>query len=99
MSTQNTGIAAGALVVYMVFAEAPVSGTSLNPARSLGPAANSGEYVYIWIYLAAPLVGALLSVWLFQRFRPATICARLFHHQDEYPWIFNCGFDGTDHRI
>lgn len=95
-----TGIAAGTLVAFLVFAEAPVSGTSLNPARSLGPAAISGEFIYIWIYLAAPLVGSLLAVWLFRRFRQTTICAKLFHQkQGERQCIFKCGYDGTDHRI
>ncbi len=96
---QYTGAAAGTLIAFLVFVEAPVSGTSFNPARSLGPAVISGDYSYIWIYLAPPLVGALLAAWLFQRFRRSTtICAKLYHHKDEHLCIFKCGYDLTDHR-
>lgn len=57
-----TAAAAGTLVANLVFVEAPVSGTSLNPARSLGPAIASGVYAWLWIYVIAPPIGALLAV-------------------------------------
>ena len=40
----------------------PVSGASMNPARSLGPALASGQLAFPWIYLTAPLMGAVLAV-------------------------------------
>jgi glycerol uptake facilitator-like aquaporin len=44
----------------------PVSGASMNPARSLGPALVSGEVHALWLYLAAPLLGAALGALAYQ---------------------------------
>lgn len=46
----------------MVLLEAPISGTSTNPARSFGPAAISGVWTAWWVYWAGPLAGALVAV-------------------------------------
>jgi aquaporin Z len=53
------------LVIH--FAAIPISGSSVNPARSLGPAIVSGTYDKLWIYLTAPLLGGLLG-WVLYRF-------------------------------
>ena len=50
------------LYAIMVWAEAPISGTSTNPARSLGPAVVSGQWQGWWIYWIGPLAGMLLAV-------------------------------------
>jgi len=50
------------LYAIMVWLEAPVSGTSTNPARSLGPAVISGDWHGWWIYWLGPLIGTLLAV-------------------------------------
>ena len=47
----------------------PVTGASMNPARSLGPALVSGELADIWIYIAGPLIGALLGAAAYQLIR------------------------------
>lgn len=49
------------------FAAIPISGASVNPARSLGPAVVSGTYAALWVYLTAPFVGATLG-WAIYRF-------------------------------
>ena len=54
------------LYSLMVFAEGALSGTSTNPARSLGPAVVSGVWTAWWLYWLAPLTGATLAVWFFQ---------------------------------
>lgn len=56
------GIAIGSVVLLEAMFAGPVSGASMNPARSLSPAAVSGHWEHLWIYLAAPVLGALLAV-------------------------------------
>jgi aquaporin Z len=54
------------LVASMVWLEAPISGTSLNPARSLAPALFAWLWTDQWLYWIAPPLGALLAVGLFR---------------------------------
>jgi aquaporin Z len=54
------------LYCIMVFAEGALSGTSTNPARSLGPAVVSGTWTGWWLYWVAPLAGAAFAVWFFR---------------------------------
>lgn len=54
------------LYCLMVWAEGALSGTSTNPARSLGPAVVSGVWTGWWLYWLAPLTGAALAVWFFR---------------------------------
>jgi aquaporin Z len=65
-SAQNLGpISAFGVAGYIAVAglwASPVSGASMNPARSLGPAILSSDAHDLWIYLTAPLVGALIAV-------------------------------------
>jgi aquaporin Z len=65
-AAQNVGaIAALGVGGYIALAglwSAPVSGTSMNPARSFGPALVSGDFSAYWVYLLGPLAGALIAV-------------------------------------
>ena len=65
-AAQNVGaIAALGVGGYIALAglwAAPVSGTSMNPARSFGPALVSGDFSAYWVYVAGPLAGALIAV-------------------------------------
>lgn len=56
------GIAVGGTVAVGALFAGPITGASMNPARSLGPALVSGELDHLWIYLAAPVVGAAAAV-------------------------------------
>jgi aquaporin NIP len=67
---EAAAIAIGASVALGALVGGPISGASMNPARSLGPAIVSGELSDIWIYLAAPLVGASLAAIAYDRLRP-----------------------------
>lgn len=57
------GIAVGSVICMAALVGGPISGASLNPARSLGPALFSGTLGSLWLYLLAPCLGALLGVW------------------------------------
>ncbi len=58
----TAGIVIGATVWLLVLFGGPISGTSLNPTRSIAPAIISGNFQNLWIYLTAPFAGALLGV-------------------------------------
>jgi aquaporin Z len=92
-----TAYAAGGLVALFVVVEAPVSGTSLNPARSLGPAVLAPLYSSLWLYLIAPPVGAVAAALLFRRRKGrATPCAKLLH-DDRHPCLFiDCAYGAPD---
>jgi aquaporin NIP len=58
----TAGIAIGAVIGLEAMFAGPISGASMNPVRSLAPALVSGHTEHLWVYLAAPLLGALLAV-------------------------------------
>ncbi|MGH7245002.1 MAG: MIP/aquaporin family protein [Phycisphaerales bacterium] len=55
-------ISIGATVALAAMFAGPISGASMNPARSLAPALVTGNFSFLWIYLAAPVVGAAFAV-------------------------------------
>ena len=86
---RKTGFIAGTLVATFITFEAPLSGMSMNPARSMASALFAGTWVHLWIYFTAPVAGMLLAVelhrWLARH--PHLLCARLHHHGQG---IFRC---------
>jgi aquaporin Z len=56
------GLAIGSVVLLEAMFAGPISGASMNPIRSLGPALISGHTEHLWIYLTAPIIGALTAV-------------------------------------
>lgn len=56
------GIAIGSVVLLEAMFAGPICGASMNPARSLAPAAVSGHLEYLWVYLTAPVIGAALAI-------------------------------------
>lgn len=56
------GIAIGGMIGLEALFAGPVSGASMNPARSLAPAIVSGQMESLWVYLLAPVAGALAAV-------------------------------------
>jgi aquaporin Z len=58
------GVAIGATVALCALFAGPVTGASMNPARSLAPAIFSGTYSHLWIYLTAPFIGSALAIFL-----------------------------------
>lgn len=65
----TAGIAIGAVVGLEAMFAGTICGASMNPARSLAPALVSGHLEHLWLYLLAPVVGALIAVPLFRGVR------------------------------
>jgi len=63
---EAAAIAIGGTVGLDAMFGGPISGASMNPARSLGPAVVSGDLHAIWVYLAAPIAGAALGALAYQ---------------------------------
>jgi len=89
-----TGLFAGALVAACITFESPISGTSMNPARTLGSASVAHVWTSLWIYFTAPPLGMLLAGETYRRLRAghAVACAKLHHHNDSR-CIFRCNFE------
>lgn len=83
------------LYALMVYLEAPISGTSTNPARSVGPSVVSGIWTGWWIYFAGPLAGMLIGLaihrytWL-KRFEVEV--AKIYHFEHDLYGIFRKEF-------
>jgi aquaporin Z len=86
-----TGGFAGLLVALWITFEAPLSGMSMNPARTLASAVPSGIWTGFWIYLLAPLAGmqAAASVHLALRGAQSVACSKLMHTDDQR--CIHCG--------
>lgn len=59
--SQFTGVAVGATVMLEALFAGPITGASMNPARSISPAMVSGNIADLWIYIVAPIIGAILA--------------------------------------
>jgi len=66
---QLAAVAIGATVALEALFGGPISGASMNPARSLAPALIAGEWLHQWVYLVAPPIGASLGAALYQMIR------------------------------
>lgn len=75
----------GALYTAFITFEAPLSGMSMNPARTFGSALSAGYWEAFWIYLIAPTVGMLIAaeIFLWVRGGIGPYCAKLHHGNDK----------------
>jgi aquaporin Z len=91
-----TGIAAGTLVMLFITFEGPLSGMSMNPARSFASDFVGMKWQGLWIYFVAPVIGMFSSAELFVRTRGIhdVICAKL-NHSGNARCIFCCGYMET----
>jgi aquaporin Z len=93
-----TPLFAGTLVAIYISIEAPVSGMSMNPARSLGSAVLANEWTALWIYFVGPPLGMLLAAQLYRvtHGQSKIFCAKL-HHHNSARCIFRCNFGAMTH--
>lgn len=86
-----TPFVVGALIAVYITIEEPLSGMSMNPARTFGPAVFAQVWDAVWVYFTAPPLGMLLAAEAFvrSRGREAVWCAKL-HHGTDQGCIFNC---------
>ena len=92
-SARYTGLAAGTMVMLFITFEAPLSGMSMNPARSFASDFVGMQWNGIWIYFVAPVIGMMTAAEVFVRTRGlhAVICAKL-NHSGTARCIFRCGY-------
>ncbi len=74
-----TGLCVGALVATYITLEAPLSGMSMNPARTFASAMAAGDWTALWIYFTAPPLGMLAAAELHVRLGGRLFCAKLDH--------------------
>lgn len=86
-----TGLFAGALVALYIALLAPLSGMSLNPARTFGSAAFTRRFRFLPLYVVAPVLGMLLAAEAHERLLPARTvhCAKLNHGDGDCHFV--CG--------
>jgi aquaporin Z len=91
-----TGVAAAICVATFITVEAPISGMSLNPARTTASALIAHDWTDVGIYYTAPLLGMLAAAAIYasRRGGAAVRCARL-NHTGTSPCIFRCGYAGS----
>jgi aquaporin Z len=96
---QYTGMFAGVLVASYITLEAPLSGMSMNPARTWGSAVAADLWTSIWVYFTAPPMGMLLASEIYRgrNGQFAIRCAKL-HHQNIKRCIFRCGYAAAETR-
>ncbi|KAJ0693424.1 putative major intrinsic protein [Helianthus annuus] len=80
---QLAGVAIGSTVLLNAIFAGPISGASMNPARSIGPALVWNEYKGLWVYILGPIVGAIGGAWAYNtvRFKPLSEITKGASHQ------------------
>lgn len=88
-----TGLLAGGLVASYILIESPLSGMSMNPARTLASAIPGGVWTAAWVYLVAPPLGMLAAAELYvaRRGLASVFCAKL-RHDDGGRCLFRCRY-------
>ncbi|CAA2958361.1 nodulin-26-like [Olea europaea subsp. europaea] len=69
-NNELAGVAIGATVIFNALVAGPITGASMNPARSMGPAIVSGVYKNQWVYVVAPILGAIAASLIYSLLQP-----------------------------
>jgi aquaporin Z len=88
----------GVLIVLYVLFFAPVSGFSINPARTIGSAVFADVWTAEWLYFIAPLLGMMIAAEIYLRIYSVdrVLCAKL-HPDPKYPCPFYCHYPSHRH--
>jgi aquaporin Z len=86
-----TGLCSGLLVAVYIALEAPLSGMSMNPARTFGSALTASLWTGLWIYFLAPTLGMQLAAQIYLSCKLPIYCAKLCH-PDDGGCIFRCEY-------
>ena len=88
-----TGVLAGVLVATWISIEGPLSGMSMNPARTFASALPGNVWTGFWLYMIAPVAGmqAAAALFTWQRGRGAVKCSKLIHSDDQR--CIHCGYE------
>jgi aquaporin Z len=76
------------LYAVMVYVESPISGTSTNPARSLGPGLVSGRWEGWWIYWVGPLIGSIAACLACSALAKRITIAKLYYFETDHDRLF-----------
>lgn len=85
-----TGLFAGVLVATYIGVEGPLSGMSMNPARTFASALPGGDWMFLWLYFIAPALGMLAAAALYRRAALRVSCAKLVHSARQR--CIHCGY-------
>jgi aquaporin Z len=93
-----TGLCAGLLVALFITFEGPLSGMSMNPARTLASALPAHTWTAFWIYVTAPVIAmqAAATLYLQRRGAEAVACAKLLHPLAQR--CIHCGYEPAAQR-
>ena len=95
-----TSYLVGILIVFYILLFAPVSGFSINPARTTGSAAFAHVWTEVWVYFTAPVIGMMVAAEIYLRRYGANriLCAKL-HRDPKYPCPFLCHYPSHRHTL
>ena len=91
--TRYTPFFAASLVALYITVESPLSGMSMNPARTFGSAFVAMDWTALWVYFTAPPLAMVTAGWLYRKRHGAhsVLCAKL-HHDNDKRCIFRCEY-------
>ena len=88
-----TGVFAGVLVATYITIESPISGMSMNPARTFSSAVGAHIWMSVWIYFLAPPLGMLVAAEVYRLLNVRRVACAKLHHYNNKRCIFRCNFE------